>query len=92
VQRRGVGALLVRSGLRHLKAQGYAAATLLGDPAYYGRFGFSPDLAEQIDAPHRARGRGFQALELVAGALAVRAIVSDFPAIISPDGWPLRAS
>lgn len=90
MQRRGIGARLVRSGLTQLAERGYAAATLLGDPAYYGRFGFAPELAERIDAPQRSQGRGFQAIELAAGALAGRAIVGDFPRIISPEGWPLR--
>jgi putative acetyltransferase len=86
LQRRGVGSALVRGGLRRLAARGYAAATLLGDPAYYGRFGFSPDLAERIEAAHRVRGRGFLAIELVAGALAGRTVGADFPAVISPGG------
>ena len=90
LQRRGIGSALVRSGLARLATRGYAAATLLGDPAYYGRFGFSPELAERIDAPHRSRGRGFQAIELSRGALAGRTIASDFPPIISPDAWPLK--
>ena len=61
-------------------------ATLLGDPAYYGRFGFSPELATRIVAPHRSRGRGFQAVELVPGALAGASIVADFPSVIAPAG------
>ena len=91
LQRRGVGGRLVRSGLGQLAARGYGAATLLGDPAYYGRFGFSPELAERIEAPQRSRGRGLQAVELVAGALAGGAVAADFPRIISPGGWPLGA-
>ena len=91
LRRRGIGSALVRSGLTQLAERCYAAATLLGDPAYYGRFGFSPELAERIDAPHRSRGRGFQAFELTAGAMAGRTVASDFPLIISPEGWPLRA-
>jgi putative acetyltransferase len=86
LHRRGIGSRLVTSGLRRLRDRGYLAATLLGDPAYYERFGFSPELAERIEAPHRSRGRGFQAIELVAGALAGRRIVGDFPAVIAPTG------
>ena len=88
LQRRGVGSQLVRSGLARLALNGYVAATLLGDPAYYARFGFSPELATRIDAPHRSRGRGFQAVELVAGALSGTMIVADFPAVIAPTGPP----
>jgi putative acetyltransferase len=84
LQKRGIGSQLVRSGLERLPGWGYEAASLLGDPAYYARFGFSPDLAERIEAPHRSRGQGFQAIELVAGVLRGTAVRSDFPAVISP--------
>jgi len=85
LQRRGAGSRLVRSGLDQLAASGFEVATLLGDPAYYGRFGFSSDLAARIDAPHRSRGRGFQALELAAGALDSETVCADFPAVITPE-------
>lgn len=39
-QRQGVGASLVRHGLQQLREQGAAGCVVLGDPAYYGRFGF----------------------------------------------------
>ena len=84
LQRRGVGSQLVRSGLARLRERGFGAATLLGDPAYYARFGFSPELAERIEAPHRARGHGFQAIELAPGALDGAAVRADFPAVIAP--------
>src|ERR1700722_7877212 len=85
LQRRGVGSRLVRGGLERLGARGFEVATLLGDPAYYGRFRFSPPLAARIEAPHRSRGRGFQALELVAGVLDGETVRGDFPALIAPD-------
>jgi hypothetical protein len=44
----------------------------------------SPELAARIEAPHRSRGRGFQAIELVAGALDGKTVRGDFPAAISP--------
>jgi putative acetyltransferase len=84
VQGRGVGSRLVRGGLKRLAESGVEAASLLGDPAYYGRFGFSPELAARIEAPHRSRGRGFQAIELVAGALDGKTVRGDFPSVISP--------
>lgn len=45
-QRRGIGTLLVREALRRLREGGAAGCVLLGDPAYYRRFGFrvEPDL------------------------------------------------
>jgi putative acetyltransferase len=83
-QRRGVGSRLVEGGLQRLADDGYAAATLLGDPAYYGKFGFSPELAERIEAPHRSRGRGFQALEITRGVLDANVVRADFPDVITP--------
>jgi putative acetyltransferase len=83
LQKRGVGSRLVRSGLGRLAQDGYEAASLLGDPAYYGRFGFSSDLAARIDAPHPSRGRGFQAIELASGALDGGTVRAQFPAVIS---------
>ena len=44
-QGRGVGQALVQDGLRALEALGAAGCVVLGDPAYYGRFGFESDLA-----------------------------------------------
>jgi predicted N-acetyltransferase YhbS len=42
-QGRGVGHSLVREGLREIEALGAAGCVVLGDPAYYGRFGFESD-------------------------------------------------
>lgn len=39
-QRQGVGGALVRDGLRQLGEEGVGRVLVLGDPAYYGRFGF----------------------------------------------------
>lgn len=43
MQRRGIGSALIREGLQRLKTQGTSQVHVLGDPAYYGRFGFQPD-------------------------------------------------
>lgn len=39
-QRRGVGSALVQAGFVQLRDQGISQVYVLGDPAYYGRFGF----------------------------------------------------
>ena len=67
-QRRGIGAWLVELGLETLRGQGVPAAAVLGDPAYYGRFGFSATAASRIRSPFS--GAAFQALELAPGGLA----------------------
>jgi putative acetyltransferase len=44
-QRRGVGSRLVHEALRILREHGAAGCVVLGDPEYYGRFGFqAPNL------------------------------------------------
>jgi putative acetyltransferase len=69
-QRRGIGAMLVRAALERAARAGYGFVCLLGDPAYYQRFGFRPastlGLVSEFDAPPEA----FLAIELAPGALA----------------------
>lgn len=42
-QRLGIGRALVDEGLQHLKAIKAKGCVVLGDPAYYSRFGFTAD-------------------------------------------------
>lgn len=41
-QRRGIGSALVRAALDRLRDADAAGCVLVGDPDYYGRFGFAP--------------------------------------------------
>jgi putative acetyltransferase len=50
MQRKGIGSALIREGLRQLERSGFSRVQVLGDPAYYGRFGFLPDYA--VSAPY----------------------------------------
>lgn len=43
LQRSGLGTALVRAGLGRMRDRGIAQAFVLGDPAYYQRFGFLPE-------------------------------------------------
>lgn len=45
LQRQGIGGALIRRGLDRLAALGAEGCVVLGDPAYYGRFGFVSDPA-----------------------------------------------
>jgi len=67
-QRQGMGAALIRRGNERCRALGLRAIVVLGDPAYYSRFGFSAKAAESLDAPFS--GAPFMALELEPGALS----------------------
>ncbi|KZM47807.1 N-acetyltransferase [Labrenzia sp. OB1] len=42
VRKQGIGSRLVRAGLEHLAAWQTVQVLVLGDPEYYGRFGFMP--------------------------------------------------
>lgn len=42
-QGRGIGTALIEHGLARLQARGAAGCVLVGEPAYYGRFGFRPE-------------------------------------------------
>jgi len=42
-QRRGIGGTLINGGLGRLRVWGAAGVVLVGEPAYYGRFGFQRD-------------------------------------------------
>ncbi len=49
VQGRGIGTALVRDGLTRLKQAGAAGCVVLGDPAFYRRFGFETDPALRFE-------------------------------------------
>lgn len=48
-QRRGIGQALVRHGLAGLRELGAAGCVLLGEPSFYGRFGFANDPGLVLD-------------------------------------------
>ena len=73
-QRSGIGSDLIREGLRRLREMGAGGCVLLGDPAYYGRFGFANDPALVLEGvpPDYFMRLGFGA-ELPAGTVRYHA-------------------
>jgi HAD superfamily hydrolase (TIGR01509 family) len=67
-QRMGIGSRLMRAGLDHVRRQGCGFVVLLGDPAYYSRFGFRPGHTFGLSSDY-GDGDEFQVLELHPGAL-----------------------
>ncbi|PJE99243.1 GNAT family N-acetyltransferase [Streptomyces carminius] len=65
-QRRGVGSALVHTVLGAADALGEPLVALLGEPAYYGRFGFRAAAEYGITPPDPAWGRYFQVRTLTA--------------------------
>lgn len=66
-QRKGIGSLLVREGLRVCRESRHRIVVVLGHPEYYPRFGFSANMAARLRSPFS--GPAFMALELVPGSL-----------------------
>lgn len=66
---RGIGADLVKRGLREARRLGYAAVILVGDPPYYSRFGFSGEKTGALWMPGPFERHRLLAVELQPGAL-----------------------
>jgi predicted N-acetyltransferase YhbS len=65
----GIGADLVRRGVREAKRLGYGAVILVGDAPYYSRFGFAADKTGALWMPGPFERHRLLALELQPGAL-----------------------
>jgi len=65
----GIGAALVEASLRRAGNLGHGAIVLVGDAAYYSRFGFTRRLTEGLSFPGQVDASRLLGLELVAGAL-----------------------
>ncbi|MDZ4737329.1 MAG: N-acetyltransferase [Rhodospirillaceae bacterium] len=66
-QRQGIGAALMNALPKRLAAAGTDLVFVLGDPAYYTRFGFHVDAAGEFWSP--LAGPAFMVRELLPGAL-----------------------
>ena len=71
-QRRGVGSALMHAIIGAADALGEPLVALLGDPAYYSRFGFRPSSDYQIAPPEPEWGPYFQVRTLAGYQPAVR--------------------
>ncbi|MGD9990196.1 GNAT family N-acetyltransferase [Pseudonocardia sp.] len=63
-QGNGIGSALVTAAIDVARARGERLIGLLGDPGFYGRFGFVDSRTVGIDAPEPAWGVHFQVLAL----------------------------
>lgn len=68
-QRKGIGSALVQAGLEHCKEFGFGAVVVLGHPAYYPRFGFSPAINFGISCEYSVPDEAFMLVELLPGFL-----------------------
>ena len=61
----GIGAALIREALERSRKAGEEVMFVLGDPAYYGRFGFSAETARPFASPYA--GEYFMAIRFGEG-------------------------
>jgi putative acetyltransferase len=78
-QKRGIGSALTREALRLADELGEPLVLILGNPAYYGRFGFEPATPLGLDSPG-SFGDAWMAVKLTAYDPAVRGRVVFPPA------------
>jgi putative acetyltransferase len=77
-RRKGIAASLIREGLKRARENGWKAVFVLGDPAYYCRFGFDAALAAAFTSPYS--GPHLLALALQPGGLPVQKGSLEYPA------------
>jgi predicted N-acetyltransferase YhbS len=84
---RGIGITLMCRAIARARFAGHAAILLVGDLAYYGRFGFSAASTGDLWMPGRYERDRFLAIELKPGALAgARGLISPTgTAALKPD-------
>ncbi|WP_354190791.1 GNAT family N-acetyltransferase [Bartonella silvatica] len=61
----GIGSILMQHAIEKAKKLGYGAILLVGDGAFYQRFGFSSRLTTDLAMPGPYEKHRFQALELI---------------------------
>jgi predicted N-acetyltransferase YhbS len=84
LQGTGIGAALMRIAVARAAAAGHRAVVLVGDPEYYGRFGFAAEATGDLAMPAPVERRRFLGLELVErGLVGARGI-------LTPAGVPAR--
>lgn len=66
---KGIGSALIEASFKRAKALGYTAVVLVGDPAYYHRFGFKSSIDYGITSTHEIPAEYVMACELTPHAL-----------------------
>ncbi len=76
-QRRGIGSALIREGLTRLKNEDVKQVHVLGDPAYYSRFGFETEgsVTPPYPLPQEYQS-GWQAISLIETSPDLQGVLS----------------
>jgi len=79
-QRQGIGSALIQWALEECRRLEHKVIIVVGEPAYYGRFGFVPASPLGIECPFAVTPDAFMVLELSPGAAkACRGMISYRP-------------
>jgi len=70
VRKQGLGKQLIYEGLDTLNEFGYAAVVVLGDPAYFGRYGFEPAARYGLHSRWQEGEAAFQVYKLAEDAFS----------------------
>lgn len=70
MRKQGLGKQLIYEGLDTLNEFGYAAVVVLGDPAYYGRYGFEPAARYGLHSRWQESEAAFQVYKLAEDAFS----------------------
>lgn len=78
-QNKGIGSQLVYEGLEAARDLDFRSVIVLGHPAYYPRFGFSPASQWNIKAPFDVPDKAFMCLELEQGGFDGISGIVEYP-------------
>jgi predicted N-acetyltransferase YhbS len=93
LQGEGLGRAMMREAIWRAACRGHGAVLLVGDAAYYERFGFSGDLTRDLAMPGPVERERFLGLELRDGALSGASgvlVATGRPAEATPAAEPAR--
>lgn len=74
-QKQGIGKALIEQGHQRARELGFHYCVVLGDPNYYGRFGYQPAANWQIRAPFDVPSEYFMAIALQPSAPKIAGVV-----------------
>ena len=82
-------AKLVETGMERLSKMGVNVVFVYGDPQYYGKFGFSPDVASRYSPPCKLQYPfGWQAVTLNEESMEVASVkISCVASLSDPELW-----
>ena len=87
-QNNRVGSRIVKHGLERVSSLGAYVVFVYGDPAFYSRFGFKTDLAQNYFPPYTLQyPEGWQAMKLNATALPGGGKVKCVDSLVDPRLW-----